>query len=194
MKGKNLTRLIGRVLTGLLALVLLAFLYVTLVVGQPQELPAGPTATPPALIARPAVQISSENDMLQILRAFPVPVMSFMSGSGMTLLSGTCADAAYHGSLARIVTLTWQNPEGESIILRSICPASALELLGGSGFSFSAQAGPVLFGQTSVRMENRELLRLHVVSGEGLYCLTAPLSLSDSLSLLTRSVQLFTAE
>ncbi len=194
MQGKKLARLAGRLLVALLALVLLAFLYVTLVVGQPQEAPAEATATPPPLTAQPDVQITSENDLPTLLRAFPVPVMSFMSGSGMTFLSGTCADTPWEGAVARVITLRWRTAEGEEVILRSICPAQALSLLGGEGFSFSAKAGPVLFGQTSVRMENGTLLRLHTVAGQGLYALTVPMSLSDSLSLLTRPVQLFRTE
>ena len=66
--------------------------------------------------------------------------------------------------------------------------------MGKGDYSFSDRAGPTLSGQPSVRMENADTVRIHAVIGPALYVITAPRALSDSLSALSRSIQLFTAD
>ena len=193
-KKKPLLRLLGRVAGALTAVVLLAGLYLTLVIGQPQ--PDGKETPPPqpALTASPAMTISSEGELRNLVAAFPAPVMSFMTGSGMVFVSGTSADAAWHGGFGRILTLYWQTMTGEPMTLQSIYPAEAFSLLGKKDYAFSGTAGPTLFGGSSVRMENAETIRVHTVTDTGLYVLTIPRSLSPALSGIARSIQLFTAE
>ena len=189
--GRALIRIAG----GALSLAMLAGLYFTLIIGQPQQEERHGETQQPLLTASPAMSIEKEEDLRELVAAFPAPVMSFMSGSGIRFVSGTSSDAAWHGGFGRILTLYWQNAEDEPMILQSIYPAEALELMGKGDYAFSPVSGPSLFGQRSVRMENGETVRIHVqAEGEGLYVLTVPESLGDSLSELSRSVQLFTAE
>lgn len=192
---RNAGRLLGRGLAGLLSLAMLAGLYFTLIIGQPQLKEQEETPVQPALTASPAMQIDQEGELRDLVAAFPAPVMSFMSGSGMIFVSGTSADTAWKGQFGRVATLYWQTAAGEPLILQSIYPAEALEIMGKGSYTFSSIAGPTLFGQNSVRMENGETIRIHVqTAGRGLYVLTVPHSLGSALSEISRSIQLFVAE
>ena len=191
---KAILRFLGRSLSALLTLLLLAFLVLIFIVGQPQDPEQAPVPAASPLPAASPVRIQAEKDLPALLNAFPAPVMSFMSGSGMNFVSGSVEDAAWRSGFARVLTLTWRTADGQSLILRSICPADALELIGKGDYAFSAVSGPALFGQPTVRMENRDTVRIHTAASEGLYALTAPLSMASSLSSLTRSIQLFRLE
>ena len=195
MKISKIGKVLIRILGSAVALGALAALYFALIIAQPQGRKAEKADPQPLLTASPALRITEETDLRELVRAFPVPVMSFMSGSGMTFVSGTSEDAAFQGQYGRILTLYWQTADGTPLILQSIYPAEALELMGKNDYTFSGTAGPALFGQNAVRMENRETIRVHVqAEGRGLYVLTVPKSLGSSLSGISRSIQLFTAE
>ena len=116
--------------------------------------------------------------------------MSFMSGSGMTFVSGTASDVGLTGGYGRVATLYWQTPDGDPLILQSIYPASALSLLE-TGYHFSSVAGPSLFGSDSVRMENADTVRVHAATDTGLYVVIVPKSAASGISSLSRSLQLF---
>ena len=193
---KKTGRVLSRALGIVLSLAMLAGLYLTLIIGQPQPEEGKESPAPqPALTASPAVSIDREEDLRRLAASFPAPVMSFLNGSGMTFVSGTSADAAWQGAFGRIVTLYWQNAEGEPMILQSIYPAEALELMGKGDYRFSGTAGPMMFGRASARMENAETVRAHVqAEGQGLYVLTVPRSLAGIMQEICRSIQLFVAE
>ena len=190
--GKKLWKLPLKILGGVVSAALLAFLAASLILAKPQEEHRETAVSPPSQNASPAISIDSETDLVQLVSSFPAPVMCFMSGSGMTIVSATSADTAYSGGFGRVATLYWQTPEGEPLILQSIWPADALTLLE-EGYHFMPYAGPTLFGNTSVRMENDASLRIHVTTGEGLYVLLLPRSLRDQVGSISRSLQLFTA-
>ena len=194
-KYAALWRILPKVLGALLSAAALMALYFTLVLAQPQGGPAEKPEPQPLLSPSPAMEISAEGELRSLAETFPAPVMSFMSGSGMVFVSGTSADAALGEGFGRVLTLYWQTPEGEPLILQSIYPAEGLELMGKGDYHFSDTAGPSLFGLSSVRMENGETVRVHVqAAGRGLYTVTVPASLAGSLSGICRSIQLFSAE
>lgn len=188
--------LLLRILAGLGSLILAALLYVTLIVAQPQqEAEKADTVRTPGQVlpvADASVQIRAETELPQLLQAFPAPVMSFMSGSGFTFVSGSCTSVPCSGGYGRKVILEWQANDGSPIRLESIYPADATELAGKENYRFSNISGPTLFMLGSVRMENDTQIRLHVQTEEGLYVITVPKSLGSSLNALVKSVQLFT--
>lgn len=190
---KKLLRILARIGSVLLVLLLMAAACAALILAQPQE-PEEPPADQPLLTASPALSISAEADLRDLVSAFPVPVMSFMSGSGMTFVSGTSADTALEGGFARILTLNWQTPAGHPVILQSLYPADGLKLLEDPDFHFTATAGPTLFGNPSVRMESADRVRVHAATETGLYAVILPRDQASELSVLARSLQLFTAE
>ena len=190
--SKRARKQVFTLLGGLLLLVLLALAAAALILARPQEKAAETIPEHPSNISSPAVSIEAENDLVQLVSGFPAPVMSFMSGSGMTFVSATSADAAVSGGFGRVATLYWQTPEGEPMVLQSIWPADSLSLLQ-DGYHFSRYLGPSLFGNPSVRMENDDSVRLHVTTDRALYVFLIPRSLSGQLNALCRSLQLFTA-
>ena len=192
-RNRKLLRILLRVFGGLLALALAVLACLSLILSKPRGEEEPPLPDQPLLSASPAVTVSEEAGLRQLLDSFPAPVMSFMSGSGMVFVSGVSADTALSGGFGRIVTLYWQTSGGEPVTLQSIYPASAYSLLRGGDYHFSNTEGPALFGQTSVRMENADTVRLHTAAESGLYTVTVPRSLSGGLSALTRSLQLFAA-
>ena len=189
-KRKKFIRILLKVLAGLLTVVLIAAVVLLLVLAQPKKEDNEKPEPQPLLTASPALSISSETEIRSLVKGFPVPVLSFMSGSGMLFVSGTSADVGLSGGFGRVATLYWQTQEGEPLILQSIYPASALSLLDNS-YHFSAVAGPTLFGADSVRMENADTVRIHAATESGLYAVTLPKSAAPRLSSLCRSLQLF---
>ena len=180
-----------KILGTLVTVAALAFASFSLILAQPQPDKDAPAEPQPVLTASPAVNIQYETELKTLVESFPAPVMSFMSGSGMHFVSGTCGDTAFEDGFARVATLYWQTADGEPLILQSIYPARALSLLG-SGYHFSNIAGPTLFTASSVRMENADTVRLHAATDTGLYVMIVPKSLSSRISALSRSLQLFT--
>lgn len=193
-KERKLPRLLLRLLGALITLVLLALAALALILSRPSSDDSPEPDPQPLLSGSPAVNVSAEAGIAELLSSFPAPVMSFMSGSGMTFVSGTSADTALDGGFGRIVTLRWLTPSGDPMTLESIYPASALSLLEGGDYHFSQIAGPALFGSASVRMENAESVRVHTATDTGLYAVTLPRRLSGELSELTRSLLLFTLD
>lgn len=184
-------RWVGKLLGGVLTLALLALLYLVLIVGQPQEAPETPVAQP-SLTASPALAIDQEADLKSLAETFPVPIMSFMSGSGNAFVSGTSADAVLEDGFGRVLTLYWQTLSGQPMILQSIYPADGYSLLGKGDYAISATPGPALFGHATVRMENQDTVRIHTVTDTGLYAVTIPAALAPELRSLCSSLQLFT--
>ena len=184
-----LLRLIGIII----AVALLALIAASLIIAKPQEEDPVPAATTPSPNASPAVLIEDELDLSQLFSSFPAPVMSFMGGSGMIFVSASCSDEAVNGGFGRVATLNWQTPESESVRLISIWPADALSLLD-EGFHFMPYTGPALFGNTSVRMEKDDAVRIHTTTGQALYVVLLPRSLSAKTGDICRALQLYEAE
>ena len=191
---KKAGRIVLWMLGALLTLVLMALACAALILSRPEEESADSSSVQPLLGASSALHAEEENDLPDLVSAFPIPVMSFMSGSGLLFVSATSGDIGLEGGFGRMATLHWQTPSGDPVTLQSIYPASALSLIGKGNYHFVQAAGPALLGLTSVRMENAETVRLHVATDLGLYAVTVPNSLSNDLSSLCRSIQLFTAD
>lgn len=190
---KKARSILIRTLGAAVTLLVLALLWLSLILGQPQNEKSAPVSQP-FLSSVPAVNVSEEGGLPELLTDFPIPVLSFMSGSGMTFVNGITADLPLAGGFGRTVTLYWQTEAGLPVTLQSIYPASAINILKGNGYSFSTVAGPALAGIASVRMENEETERLHIQTEEGLYTVTVPRSLHSDLTVLAKSLQLFTAD
>ena len=191
--GKKIRKVLFRLIGVLIAVALLALLATSLIIAKPQDETAATAADRPSGEASPAISVEEEQDLHRLIASFPAPVMSFMSGSGMTFVSATSADAAVDGGFGRIATLNWQTPEGEPVRLRTVWPATALDLLE-EGYHFMPYTGPALFGSTSVRMENDDAVRIHAATDRALYVVLLPRALSGETGNICRSLQLFTVD
>ena len=190
---RTILQVLLKVVTALFSVALIVLIGALLVLVQPKREDTEKAEPQPLLTASPAMNIEAETDLRSLVESFPVPVLSFMSGSGMSFVSGTSSDAGLEGGFGRIVSLYWQTQDGDPLILQSIYPASALSLLE-KGYHFSAVAGPTLFGMDSVRMENADTVRVHAATDTGLYVLTVPKSAASKISSLSRSLQLFSVK
>ena len=185
-------KILRKALTLLAALLLLGAFYLAVVLGQPQEgdSPVQADMNQPLLSASPAVTITEESRLNELTGSFPVPVLCAVSGGNLTLISGVSCDLAYEGGFARRITLTYQTPGGQQLLVESLYPARALSLMGKGDYHMAGVAGQSLAGMQSVRMENDATIRLHAQSETGLYIVTAPRMDSSDLAALTRSLQL----
>ena len=188
--GKMIWKYLLRIFCAVVFIVLLGLLAASLILAKPQNDKTGTGPARPSAESSPDLTIDSESDFVQLVSGFPAPVMSFMSGSGMTFVSAVSSSAEVSGGFARIVTLYWQTPEGQPMTLRSIWPANAMSQLE-DGFHFMPVSGPTLFGSPSVRMENDESIRLHIATDQALYVVLLPRALNGQVSELCRSLQLF---
>ena len=195
-KRSVLGRVVKAVATVLLTVLLAAVFYVAVILGEPQEVEstAKPLADQPLLQGSPAVTIDGEGQLNALTTVFPAPVMRAVSGSGLTLVSGTSYDAAFENGFGRIVTLRYLNAAGQEMTVTSIYPARALSLMGKGDYHLSAVAGQTLAGLRSVRMENDATIRLHAQGEEAVYVVTVPNVETAELIGFTRSLQLFTGE
>ena len=189
--GKKFWKVLLKILGSLVFIAVLVLAAVSLILAKPSPEETEAPAAAPSLAASPALEIKNETELYRLVASSPAPVMSFMSGSGMTFVSAVSSDTAVSGNFARNTVLYWQTKDGQPLILQSICPADALSLLE-EGYHFSASAGPVLFGNPSVRMEKDDTIRIHTATDQALYVLILPRALSDQIPNLCRSLQLFT--
>lgn len=181
------------VLTAVLAVVLVALFYLAVILGQPQaDDQAAVDLSQPLLAASPAQAIASEDQLGGLVAAFPVPVMSFVSGAGPALTAGTSYDTAFEDGFARVVKLQYALPDGGTVTARSIYPARALSLVGREGYRLNEASSLSLAGLRAVRMEGADTIRLHAQSSDALYVLTLPAMSADDLAALTKSLQLLT--
>lgn len=180
----------------LLAVILVALFYLAVILGQPEE-PENAIdidQTQPLLTASPALNIQSERQVAALAEAFPVPVLAFMEGMGPVLVSGTSYDQAYEGGFARICELRYTTDNGLEITLATIYPARAVELLGKDGYTLTGAAAQNLTGLTAVRMENADHIRLHAQASDAIYALTLPKLTDDTLTTVTRVLELVSKE
>lgn len=180
----------------LLAVILVALFYLAVILGQPEE-PENAIdidQTQPLLTASPALNIQSERQVAALAEAFPVPVLAFMEGMGPVLVSGTSYDQAYEGGFARICELRYTTDNGLEITLTTIYPARAVELLGKDGYTLTGAAAQNLTGLTAVRMENADHIRLHAQASDAIYALTLPKLTDDTLTTVTRVLELVSKE
>lgn len=198
-KGKKPRRLVRRVIRAVLITVLgvalVGLFYLSVILGQPQE---GDQVVArqdqPLLPASPAVNIAGEGEMATLLQDFPVPVMSFVTGAGPALASGTSGDTAFEDGFARVVTLTYALEDGGQVVVRSIYPARALTLVGRKGYVLNSASSVSLAGLNAVRMEGQGTVRFHAQSADALYELTVPAMSGEELSELTKALQLVTVK
>ncbi len=185
--GRLLLKLFG----WLLLCAVLVLVSLLIIVGMPEKEDPAPVLADPVLSASPAINITAESELYKLYLSFPAPVMSYLSGSGMTFVSASSADTSLSGCLTRVITQVWRSPEEDEIELLSVCPRSSLEILQSGDWHFSNLAGPELFGQKSVRMESNEKIRLHTQTDQGLYIITVSKAAKDRLAAIARSLQLF---
>ena len=185
---KKIRKILIRILEIVFSAALLVLLAVSLILAKPQEDKIVTPAASPVVQAGQAIRIDQENDLVHL--DFPAPLMCFQNISGMTFTEATCADITVPGGFGRVAVTTWQTEEGDEIVLKSVFPADALNVLE-EGFHFMPYAGPTFFGNTSVRMENDRFIRLHTTTDQALYEVLLPRRLSKKLTQICGFLKLY---
>jgi hypothetical protein len=182
-------KVLERSLLVLLVIVCIGAFYLAVILAEvpaDQGAPAESSVPQVALTAEQPRQIGSLNDLKQLVEHFPSPVLALQANTQLAFAGGLVNDLAYKGSFARLVTLTYQTQNGETLKLYSIYPLDAFTLLPGENYSLQNTLTASLAGMTAVRMENADTLRLHVKGESALYALTSPKMEEEALSEISR--------
>lgn len=170
------------------AIVLVAMFYLAVVLGQPEKAGETTTADQPLTAASPAVQLTSADQLPQLIATFPAPAMSMIAGGELN--AGMSYDTAYEDGFARVLELRYLLPSGGTVKVTSIYPARALSLITREGFTLQTATGVSLAGLTAVRMDGPSEVRLHAQSDQGLYVVTYPRAEEEAALAAMKSLQL----
>jgi len=192
-------KILRRMGTCLVALVLVGVFYLAVVLGQPQpsDQPAQPLQNQPLLAASPALNVSAGENAEPLLYTFPVPALYAAPGAALALESGSSYDLAYENGFARMVELHYAAPvDGQNVKLtvQTIYPARALTLLPKGDYRIASAQSQALAGMQAVRMENGNSIRLHVQAEEAIYTVKIPATSNIDIDTLLRSLQLYAKE
>lgn len=185
-------RIVHGLLSMLLAVALVAAFFLAVIMGQPQSSRTEHADAQPLLppMTAPAA-IQSLDGLQTLLDAFPAPVMASLSSAAMQFVRGACTDVPFEDGYARMVSLTYQTRQGETVTVESIYPARALDVMGKGDYVISGTAGHPLAGLRSILMERSGNVRMHAQSDEALYVVTLPEASSAALRQLTSTLLLY---
>ena len=189
----RLKKILLRIGGVMLALVLAVAFYLAVIMGQPdtQGLEGGAAPAEQALrAAEPAYQIQEEGQVQALIDQYPAPALSFHELPGLSFVSGRSYDQAFEGGFARRLELVYQNAGGQSVVLESIYPARAFDLMSREGYALNTLTQTALAGQPAVVMTGEQGVRLHTQGEEAIYILTAPVLAAEELAQITRATTL----
>lgn len=183
---KLLTR-IGAVVMLILAL---AFAYVFLLLGEPDEDAKNTTAVPEAAITMPMspFEAPGEANMESLAHTFGEPVLSIYQGIEMQ--KARIYDTAFEGGYARCVTLTYRFEDGAQLTVESLRPTTAVSLIKQSDSTLDATALYALGGLNAARMENDVNICVFAQSDTAVYAVTCPKTHEEDLDDLLRQTML----
>ena len=98
--GKKFWKVLLKILGSLVFIAVLVLAAVSLILAKPSPEETESPAAAPSLAASPALEIKNETELYRLVASSPAPVMSFMSGSGMTFVSAVSSDTAVSGNLS----------------------------------------------------------------------------------------------
>jgi hypothetical protein len=129
------------------------------------------------LQASPSVTARGAGGIGELRAAFPADLLGFRT---LTLVEGTCADAAWEGGTARIAVLRWQDADGTQLTTTTICPSRAISLLDAEGWRLSDRQGLGFFDARGAAMDRGGRRRVHVQMADALYAVEYPADAADS--------------
>lgn len=186
-KWKAIVKKIGIVLGLLLAL---AFLYLFLLMGEPDdddEILMAQSARQEEIIQLPmqGQEMAGTVDVNDAAVSFGKAVME-LRGNVLPLEKASLYDTAYRGGYARRLTLTYQFPDGQVVTVDSIRPPGAISLLTDSGYSIRLDALYTVGGMDAVRMDSDSYIRLAAQGEDAVYVIHYPVAHEDQLTDLLR--------
>ncbi len=182
-----------RALIALMALVLLAILYVFLLIGEPgedEQLTGKQTAVVEEIIRVPMAAVEAEGgDLSTFAATFGKPMLA-MYGNLLDLRKVSLFDTAFEGGYARRVTLEYLFGDGQILRVESVRPTKAATLLGGSSFHLNAQTLYTVGGIDAMRIDSADETRIIAQGTEAVYAVSCPASHASELTALLKQTTL----
>lgn len=181
-----ISRVFRRIALGVLLILALAFAYVFLLLGEPDE--EAKYVQPPAeeTIAMPmsALDIPGQSDVQNLADSFAQPVLAL--NQGLTMHKSRIYDTAFEGEYARCVTITYTFEDGQTLLVESLRPTAAVALLKQEDYRLDASALYTMGGLNAARMENDRQICVFAQSDTAVYAITCPASHASELTELLR--------
>lgn len=173
-----------RVLLGLAVTLALAFTYLFLLLGEPENTAVDVPHVQEEVIRVPMA--AQENaDLGAISAGFGKPVLALYSE--LPLHKASLYDTAFQGGYARRATLTYAFADGQAVILDSIRPTAAVTLLeSGRGAALVLDNLYAIAGLDATRMDTDRTICIFGRAEEAVYAVTCPASRAADLSVLIR--------
>ena len=179
-----LRKLLTRIGAVVLLILTLAFAYVFLLLGEPDEDAKYMQKVPEASITMPmsALEIPGEANVQSLSDTFDQPVLSL--GQALPMYKSRIYDTAFEGGYARRVTLTYTLEDGRQLTVESIRPTSAVTLLKQEGSKLDGSTLYTLGGLNAARMDNGTDCCIFSQTDTAVYAVIAPSGYADELTTL----------
>lgn len=191
-KPSGIKRVLKIILTTVMLVVGLVFIYLFLLLGEPsEEVKNAAPAPTEAKIDMPmhAIESPGDSNVQSIADTFDAPVLT-LYGSELSMQKSRIFDTAFQGGYARRVTISYTFDDGSLLLLESIRPTSAISLLSSSDYSLQSGKLYTLGGMSAARMDNDTQLCIFS-QGEGVaYAVTCPQSHAEDVTILLRQTTL----
>ena len=176
---------VRKILIFLGILLALAFLYLFLLMGEPDD-------DAEVLLSRSAreeviqmpmtgQEMTGGVNVTDAAVSFGKPAMELRNNI-LPLLKAALYDTAYHGGYARRLTLTYQFPDGQILTVDSIRPPGAITLLTDPAYVLRVDAIYAMGGMDAVRMDSGDYIRLAAEGTDAVYVVHFPVSHEDQLT------------
>lgn len=185
-KPSKAVLLLKRILLCVLAVLAVALCYIFLLLGEPDEEAKYISKPEEDAIVMPmsALDMPGETDMQKLADSFGQPVMALQQL--LPMYKSRIYDTAFNGEYARCVTITYTFEDGQTLLVESMRPTSAVVLLGREGYRLDASALYTMGGLNAARMQNDTQICVFAQSDTAVYAVTCPVSHAEELANLLR--------
>lgn len=191
-KPSAVRRVLKIILTSVMLVVGLVFIYLFLLLGEPSEEVKNAASAPAEVkIDMPmhAIESPGDSNVQSIADTFDAPVLT-LYGSELSMQKSRIFDTAFQGGYARRVTISYAFDDGSLLLLESIRPTAAISLLSSSDYSLQSGKLYTLGGMSAARMDSDTQLCIFS-QGEGVaYAVTCPQAHAEEAAVLLRQTTL----
>lgn len=186
-------RIFTRVLAVVGVVLALAIIYIFFLMGEPGEddqLAKQPVTQEETIrVPIAATQASSAADLNLLAANFGKPVLTFYE-NGLTLQKATLYDTAFRGGYARRLALQYAFADGSVLLVDSLRPTAAVELLQNPDYTINVSKLYTLAGMDAVRMDTDAQTCLVARGTEAVYAVRCPAQHVGDLSALVKLASL----
>ena len=188
------SRIFKRIALGMLLLLALAFAYIFLLLGEPDE-ESKYAATPiedSILMPMTALDMPGESNVENLADSFGQPVRAV--SQLLPMYKARIYDTAFEGEYARCVTITYTLEDGQTLLAESLRPTSAVTLLKKDGYTLDGSSLYTMGGLNAARMDNDQYACVFTQSDTAVYAILCPRSHADDLNDILRATTMAAPE